>query len=310
MTEQVITTSGLTKDYGDGHGVFDLDLHVDAGEVFGYLGPNGSGKSTTIRMLLDLVRPTRGTATVLGHDPRHGDPTIRRRIAYVPGELNLWSGWTAREIVGYLAAMRGGVDTTRIADVADRLALDLDREVGNLSKGNKQKVGLVAAFAPRVELLVLDEPTSGLDPLLQVEFVRLVREAAADGTSVLLSSHVLSEVEHVADRVGIIRRGRLVDVLGVAELKAQASRTLEVTFAHDPPPGLVDLAGVSVLVTDGRVGRYEVAGGAGPDGRPFVDTFVKALAAHTVTGLRGEDADLEAIFLRYYADEPTGGVER
>ena len=303
MSEQVISTSGLTKDYGDGHGVFDLDLHVTAGEVFGYLGPNGSGKSTTIRMLLDLVRPTRGTATVLGHDPRHGNPARRERIAYVPGELNLWSGWTAREIIGYLAAVRGGVEDARIADVADRLDLDLDREVGNLSKGNKQKVGLVAAFAPRVELLILDEPTSGLDPLLQVEFLRLVREAAADGASVLLSAHVRSEVEHVADRVGIIRRGRLVDVLGVADLKAQASRTLEVTFAHDAPAGLANLAGVTELVTEGRVGRYDVAGGTGPDGRSVMDTFVKALAGHTVTGLRGEDADLEAIFLRYYADD-------
>jgi ABC-2 type transport system ATP-binding protein len=293
--EVVIRTEGLTKDYGDGRGVFDLDLEVRRGEVLGYLGPNGAGKSTTIRMLLDMVRPTSGRAEVLGVDPRHGDPAVRGRIAYVPGELSLWRGWTARHVIDYLGALRGGLDRTRVEALAERFALDLDRVVGELSKGNKQNVGLVSAFAARAELLILDEPTSGLDPLLQAEFVKLVRESIADGASVLLSSHVLGEVEHAADRVGIIRRGRMAAVLGMAELAAQASQTLEVTFEHDAPTAWPAPAGVEVLLVDGPVGRYRVDGS--------MDAFVKALAGHAVAGLRGHDADLEQVFLRYYADD-------
>ncbi len=296
--DTVVRTEGLTKDYGEGRGVFDLDLEVGAGEVLGYLGPNGSGKSTTIRMLLDMVRPTRGHAEVFGQNPRTAGPPLRSRIAYVPGELNLWSGWTAREILAYLATLRGGVEVGRTEAYADRLGLDLDRVVGNLSKGNKQKIGLVAAFAPRVELLILDEPTSGLDPLLQVEFIHMVRERVDDGTAVLLSSHVLSEVEHVAHRVGIIRRGRLVDIVGVEELKAEAARTLEVTFDGPVPERLGELDGVRLLLVHGTVGRFEVGG----DRPGAVDAFVKALAEHTVVALRGEDADLEQVFLRYYED--------
>ncbi|MGI9017660.1 MAG: ABC transporter ATP-binding protein [Euzebya sp.] len=265
MTSAAIRTTGLTKDYGGGRGVFDLDLEVAAGEVFGYLGPNGAGKSTTIRMLLDLVRPTSGQAEVLGHNPRTAGPGLRARLSYIPGELALWKGWTAGTIITYLGQLHGGFEAERVDELAQRFQLDLDRVVADLSKGNKQKVGLVAAFAPRSELLILDEPTSGLDPLLQIEFQKVLREAVAQRTSVLLSSHVLSEVEHVADRVGIIRAGRLVDIVGVADLTAKASHTLEVTFAHDAPtvwPG----------------------------------------ASHTVLGLRGHDADLEQVFLRYYAD--------
>jgi ABC-2 type transport system ATP-binding protein len=289
-----IRAEGLTRDYGGGRGVFDLDLEVHRGEVFGYLGPNGAGKSTTIRMLLDLVRPTRGRVEVLGVDPRAGGPALRRRIAFVPGELSLWRGWTAGQVVGYLGDLRGGVDPRRVADLADCFALDLDRVVGQLSTGNKQKVGLVAAFAADAELLVLDEPTSGLDPLLQVEFQRLVREAAAGGATVLLSSHVLAEVEHVARRVGIIRGGRLAAVLAMQDLVAQASQVLEVAFAHGAPTSWPPEAAVEVLVVDGDVGRYAVRGS--------VDAFVKALAQHTVRGVRGHDADLEQVFLRYYED--------
>lgn len=293
MTDLAVRTSGLTKDYDGGRGVFDLDLEVRRGEVMGYLGPNGAGKSTTIRMLLDMVRPTSGNAEVLGADPRTAGARLRGRISYIPGELSLWRGWTGREVLGFLGSMRGGFDPVRVARLAERLALDLDRVVGDLSKGNKQKVGLVAAFAQPCDLLILDEPTSGLDPLLQVEFQHLVREAVAEGSSVLLSSHVLGEVEHVATRVAIIRDGRLVDVLGLAELRAKASQMLEVTFAHDVPADLGRLDGVSLLLADGRVGRFAVTGP--------MDAFVKALAVHTVEGLRGHDADLEQVFLGYYA---------
>ncbi|HUG84809.1 MAG TPA: ABC transporter ATP-binding protein [Euzebya sp.] len=305
MSDVVIRTSGLTKDYGQGRGVFDLDLEVHRGEVLGYLGPNGAGKSTTIRMLLDMVRPTSGSAEVLGQDPRLARPSLRARLSYIPGELSLWRGWTGAEIIGYLGSLRGGFDGARVADLAGRFQLDLSRTVAQLSKGNKQKVGLVALFAPRSELLIMDEPTSGLDPLLQMQFQQLVREAVADGASVLLSSHVLSEVEGVAGRVAIIRSGRLVDVLGMAQLRAKASQTVEVTFAEAVPPQLGALEGIDLLVADGVVARYEVTGS--------MDTFIKALATHTVIGLRGHDADLEQVFLRYYADpadpDPRSGLK-
>lgn len=292
-----LRTSGLTKDYGGGRGVVDLDLEVRRGEVMGYLGPNGAGKSTTIRMLLDMVRPTAGRCEVLGVDPRTAGPGLRSRISYIPGELSLWRGWTGREVLDFLGSMRGGFAPDRVAALAERMALDLDRAISELSKGNKQKVGLVAAFAQPCDLLILDEPTSGLDPLLQVEFQHLVREAVAEGASVLLSSHVLGEVEHVATRVAIIRGGRLVDVLGLADLRARASQVLEVTFAHAVPADLGAIDGVELLLADGHVGRFAVTGP--------MDAFVKALAAHTVEGLRGHDADLEQVFLGYYAEGGT-----
>lgn len=296
-----VQTSSLTKDYGDGRGVFDLDLQVRRGEVFGYLGPNGAGKSTTIRMLLDMVRPTSGTATVLGQDPRTAGAVLRQRISYVPGELALWKGWTARTIIDFLGGLRGGFDRSRVEELAERLRLDLDRVVGDLSKGNKQKVGLVTALAAQADLLILDEPTSGLDPLLQVEFQALVREAADGGATVLLSSHVLNEVQQVAGRVGIIRRGRLVAVLGIDDLIARASQTLEITFAHDAPTTWPDLDGVDLVVADGQVGRYTVTGS--------MDAFVKSLSEHTVLGLRGHDADLEEIFLQYYSEDVAGQAD-
>ncbi len=294
MATVAVLTEGLTKDYGNGRGVFDLHLEVRVGEVFGYLGPNGAGKSTTIRMLLDMVRPTAGRVRVLGHDPRSAGVALRRRISYLPGELSLWTGWSGRQIIAYLTELHGGADPARIEDLARRFDLGLDRVVGDLSKGNKQKVGLVAAFAVPADLMILDEPTSGLDPLLQLEFVQLVREVADAGTTVLLSSHVLSEVEHVATRVGIIRDGRLAAILGIEDLQAQANQVVEVTFAHAVPPGLDALDGVTLVAVHDTVGRFGVAGS--------MDAFVKALAAHTVVGLRGHDADLEQVFLGYYRD--------
>ena len=293
----VIQTLGLTKDYGQGRGVFDLNLQVEEGEVFGYLGPNGAGKSTTIRMLLDMVRPTRGTAELFGEDPRLAGPELRRRVAYVPGELNLWAGWTAREIISYLLDLHGGGDPGRVASLAERLRLDLDRVVGALSKGNKQKVGLVAAFAPKVDLLILDEPTSGLDPLLQVEFIRMVRESAADGTSVLLSSHVLSEVEDVAGRVAIIRAGRIVDVDDVRTLRRRAGQQVELHVA-----GSVDLAQFEAVA-----GVREVRSRT-DDGRTVVvcelhgepDELLKLAARHHVVRWSAQDRELEDLFLDFY----------
>jgi len=212
----VLRTEGLVKEYGRGssrlRALDGLDLAIAPGEVFGFLGPNGAGKSTTIRVLLDQLRPTAGHAEVFGTAPRVGGPAQRARIGYLPGELAMAGRATSRELLTHLAQLRGGAGADRIAELADRLDLDLGRPIRSLSKGNKQKVGVIQAFMHHPELLILDEPTSGLDPLLQHEFQSMVREATADGATVFMSSHVLSEVEVVAERVAIVRAGRIVDL--------------------------------------------------------------------------------------------------
>lgn len=205
MSEAAILTEDLTKRYGKHQALDGLDLVVRRGEVFGFLGPNGAGKTTTIRLLLDLIRPTAGRVEVLGMDPRRQGREVRRRVGYLPGKLALYDRLTGREVLTYLGHLRDGVDWAHADSLARRLDLDLNRPIGALSRGNKQKVGLVQALMHRPELLILDEPTGGLDPLVQREFHRLVREASGEGRTVFLSSHVLGEVERVADRVGIIR---------------------------------------------------------------------------------------------------------
>jgi ABC-2 type transport system ATP-binding protein len=289
-----VACAGLTKRFGAHVAVADLDLEVAPGEVVGLLGPNGAGKSTTIRMLLDLVRPTAGTVRVLGRDPRRDGVAARREIGYVPGAPVLPGRPGAGELLTHLCALRGGEGADRVAGLAERLDLDLGRRVGALSRGNRQKVVLVQAFAHRPRLLILDEPTSGLDPLVQRTFHAMVREAAQEGAAVLLSSHVLSEVERMADRVGILREGRMVTASSVEELTRQARRRLDVTFAT-PPPGdaFAGLAGIRAE-TRGRVVSFTVEGP--------VDPLVKALAAHEVLGLTSHEADLEDVFLRLYRE--------
>ena len=224
MTEPVVLTEDLTKFYGKHLGLDGLDLEVRPGEVFGFIGPNGAGKTTTIRLLVDLIRPTRGRLRVLGQDPRSGGATLRRRLSYLPGELPLDGRQSARELLTFLGNLRGGVAQKQIDRLAERLQLDLSRPIRGLSKGNKQKVGLVQAFMGDPELLILDEPSSGLDPLLQQEFLAMVREVRASGRTVFMSSHVLAEVEHVADRVGILRAGRLVAVEDIEVLRQRFVR--------------------------------------------------------------------------------------
>ena len=214
-----ISSRGLTKDYGNGHGLFDLDLDVERGEVFGFIGANGAGKTTTMRLVMDLIRPDRGTVSVLGLDSRRDSLAIKRRVGYLPGELPQWPGVKAAHIIGLLAGLRGGVDPARITDLADRLQLDLSRRYADLSHGNKQKVGLIAAFMHAPELLILDEPTLGLDPLMQREVRDLVADSVAAGATCLLSSHVLAEVELACDRIGLIRDGRLLRVGSLTELR-------------------------------------------------------------------------------------------
>ena len=295
MSELVIEIDGLVKDYGAVRALDGVDLEVRRGEVFGFIGPNGAGKSTTIRILLDLLRPTAGTVRVLGEDPRAGGVALRARLGYLPGELALEEDATARDLLHHMAAVRAGSGVERIAVLAERFLLDLDRPVRTLSKGNKQKVGLVQALMHRPELALLDEPTSGLDPLLQGEFLDLVREERDAGTTVFLSSHVLSEIEGVADRVALVRDGRIVIVDDVAALRAAAGQRLEVTF--DGPVPVEALAGVDELVIEGSDARGVWRGPPRP--------LLAALAEHPVVHLELRDRDLQELVLGAYREEPS-----
>jgi ABC-2 type transport system ATP-binding protein len=291
-----IETAGLTKFYGETRGIEDLELTVEQGEVFGYLGPNGAGKTTTIRLLLDLIRPTRGRAAIAGLDIHDRSVDVRRLTGYLPGELKLPPRSTAIGFLSYLGRLRGGVDRRSIAELAERLDLDLGRRIGDLSKGNKQKVGVVAAFMHDPQLLVLDEPTSGLDPLRQHDVLGLVRERAAEGRTVFFSSHELDQVEHVAQRVGIVRDGRLIAVETIAVLKQRAIRRVEVRLAAPAAETerLRDVAGVrEVTIGDGVV-RIDVEGS--------MDALVKELARFPVQTLTSEAPELDEIFLSYYGD--------
>ncbi|HEX9767390.1 MAG TPA: ABC transporter ATP-binding protein [Nitriliruptorales bacterium] len=291
-----VRTSGLTKHYGDVRALIDLDLEVATGEVYGYLGPNGSGKTTTIRCLLDILRPTSGQVRVLGLDPQAASVEVRRRTGYLPGDLLVKERFTARALFDAWGALRGGVDRSQVDRLCERLELDPTRRVHDLSKGNRQKVGVVQAFAHEPELLVLDEPTSGLDPLVQNTVLELVSEARDAGATVLMSSHVLSEVERVADRVGIIRAGRLVAQEDVHVLKARALREMRVRFAGGIPPASFE--GLPSVRSAQVVGDELVVTVQGS-----VDTLLKALAQHEVESLISDEADLERVFLGYYTEE-------
>lgn len=301
----VVRTSGLIKDYRQGgrgelrtvRALDGVDLEVRRGEVFGFLGPNGAGKTTTLRILTDQLRPTAGEVRVLGATPRQGGAALRARIGYLPGELHLGGRATAGELLVHLARLRPGTDHARIGELAARLGLDLGRPVHGLSKGNKQKIGVAQAFLHDPELLLLDEPTSGLDPLLQHEVLALVREARDRGASVVLSSHVLSEVEQVAGRVAIIRAGRIVDVDDVATLRHRAGQRVELSFAApvDAAP-FAALTGVTDVQVDAATVRCQL------HGEP--DALIKLAARHHVVRWRAEDRELEELFLDHYRVAP------
>jgi ABC-2 type transport system ATP-binding protein len=294
-----IETRRLTKSYGGSRGIVELDLRVELGEVFGFLGPNGAGKTTTIRTLLDLQRPTSGEARLFGLDSRRDSVAIKRRVGYLPGELSLYDRLTGRDHLAWLARLRGGVGQGVIDELADRFGAELDRPIRDLSKGNRQKLGLIQALMHEPELVILDEPTTGLDPLMQEEFIRLAREVADEGRTVFLSSHDLDEVQRVADRVGIVRDGRLVTVESVDVLRRRAIRHVEITFAAPVDPArFAGLDGVVEAVGDGPVVKLSVSGG--------LDAIVKEAARHEVVDLLSEPADLEEIFLSYYRDELEG----
>jgi ABC-2 type transport system ATP-binding protein len=290
-----IEAVGLSKTYRGGvEALVDLDLRVEPGEVFGYLGPNGAGKSTTIRLFLGLIRPTRGSATLLGLDTQTDAVASRSAVGYLPGDLRLPDRLTGSEQLDSLARLRGAVDTAYRSEVCERLDVVLDRPIRQLSRGNRQKLGLVQAFMHRPELVVLDEPSAGLDPLLQAELRSLLRETAAAGATVFLSSHSLDEVQHVADRVGIIRKGRLTDVDAVESLRERALRHVTVTFAEPVDVDTLEgLDGVRVAGVDGRVVRLSAPETA-------MDALLKAVAPHRVLDFVSEPADLEEIFLELY----------
>ena len=300
MSDSVIRTEALSKDYGGGHGLFDLSLEIKRGEIFGFLGPNGAGKSTTMRLLLDLIRPTAGSASLLGLDSRRNSLEIRRRVGYLPGDFALYPKLDGTAMLDYLADLRGGVDRGVRDRLAERFDAQLDRPVHELSTGNRQKLGLIQAFMHEPELLILDEPIAGLDPLVQQSFHALLAEVAAAGRTVFLSSHTLSEVERVADRVAILRQGRLAVVDSLENLRGIAIQRLEVEFADGAPdPEVIRaLPGVRRADLDGRHLLVAFEGSADP--------LLKEIAEREVRSIRSRDDDLEEIFLHYYREEQDG----
>jgi ABC-2 type transport system ATP-binding protein len=292
----VVCAESLTKRYGRVLALDRLTLQVRVGEVLGFLGPNGAGKTTTLRLLMGYLRPTAGSARVYGHDAWRDRVAVHARTGYLPGDVRLWPRLTAREAAGHLARLRGLDHDQGTVDLAKRLDVDLDRPVGELSKGNRQKAGLLLALLGDPDLLLLDEPTSGLDPLIQQEFHHILRERVAAGAAVMLSSHVLSEVEHVADRVAIIRAGRLLIAESLATLRENARHTVEVRFASPPPPdAFAAVPGITDVRLEGPVLRCTMQGA--------VDPLVKTLGRYTVTDLNSREADLEETFLALYGQE-------
>lgn len=291
MATHAILTEGLTKRYGGALALDGLDLSVESGEVYAFLGPNGSGKTTTIRLLLGLHRPTSGRAEIFGIDAWRDPVAAHARVAYVAGEPFLWPALTGEETLAYLATLHGGTDTAYRERLVERFQLDTAKKVRALSKGNRQKVQLVAALATRADLLLLDEPTSGLDPLMEMVFRESVHEAKERGQTVFLSSHILSEVEAVCDRVAILRQGRLVDQGTLSQLRHLAAQTIEVTF-DGPAPALPALDGVSVAPAGDNALRFEVSGGVGP--------LMAALGTHPVLAISSREPSLEEVFLHHY----------
>ncbi len=293
LDRPALRISGLVKDYGRVHAVRGIDLEVRRAEVFGFLGPNGAGKTTTIRCILDLLRPTAGRIEVLGLDPLRDGVAVRRRLAYVPGELRLPERQTGRQLVAAISRLRGGIDPARVRELAERLSLDLGRRLRDLSSGNRRKVALLLAFASDAELLVLDEPTSGLDPLMQHEFLRLVREAREAGTTIFLSSHVLSEVQRAADRVAVLRAGQIVALGTVDELRGRARQRVDVWFVDAPPAA--ELSAVPGLEDQLVEGHRFAAVLSGP-----IQPLLEVLARHPVASMLVEEPDLEEAFLDLY----------
>jgi ABC-2 type transport system ATP-binding protein len=292
--ECVLSIDRLVKDYGSVQAVRGISLELRRGEILGFLGPNGAGKSTTIRCVLDLLRPTAGQIEVFGLDPRRDGVAVRARLTYLPGELRLPERTTGGQLVESIGRLRGGFEAARRDQLAERLKVDLDVQTRQLSSGNRRKLALLLAFLWPAELLVLDEPTSGLDPLMQHEFLGLVREARDAGASVFLSSHVLSEVQRVADRVAVLRSGQLVAQGTVEELRGRARQRVEVWFEGAVPSGADRVEGLADCVVEGRRLTAALVGSIQP--------LLKFLASHSVASMLVEEPDLEEAFLDLYEE--------
>lgn len=292
--DHVIDVQGLVKRFGATTALDELDLEVRTGEVHGFLGPNGSGKSTTIRVLLGVMRADGGTARLFGEDPWRDAVRLHRRLAYVPGDVTLWPSLSGGEVIDLMGRLRGGLDPRRRAELIERFELDPTKKGRTYSKGNRQKVALVAALASDVELLVLDEPTSGLDPLMEEVFTQCVQDVRDRGRSVLLSSHILAEVERLCDRVSIIRAGRTVESGTLAELR-HLTRTSVTAEVERTPDGLAAVPGVHDLEVSGTTVRFEVE-------THLIGPAIERLSAAGITSLTSQPPTLESLFLRHYGD--------
>ncbi len=300
--ENAISVSGLVKNFGPTRALDGLDLTVATGEVHGFLGPNGAGKTTTIRVLLGLLRADGGQATLLGGDPWRDAVTLHKRLAYVPGDVTLWPNLSGGEVIDLLGRLRGGLDPKRRKDLLERFDLDPRKKGRAYSKGNRQKVGLIAALASNVELLLLDEPTSGLDPLMEEEFRQVIAEEARNGRTVLLSSHILSEVEALCDRVSIIRLGRTVETGTLAQLRHLTRTSISAELAS-PPNGFAELPGVhDVHIHDHQV-KLQVDS-------TQLDAVLRQLSASGVRSLVSQPPTLEELFLRHYETPETAGANQ
>lgn len=300
MSTPVIQTFGLSKSYKRGKvALSGLDLTVNQGEIFGYLGPNGAGKTTTIRLLLDLIRPDKGRASVLGLDVNKDSIAIRKRIGFLPGEMNLWEGQTGKRVIGYMGDLRGGVDPKFVASLIERLDFDPSKTVRSYSSGNRRKLGLILAVMHRPEVLILDEPTNGLDPLMQQVFHQLMLEERARGATVFLSSHILSEVQAICERVAILREGTLRKVERVDELVRVNFQWLTLEFRQPVPVSrLQGVPGVADVSADGNRIKLRLTGDADP--------VLRALEGEYIVNLRTQEPSLEEIFLTYYSDATNG----
>ena len=292
----IIRMRNLTKQYGKKHAIKNIDLDVMKGDIFGYLGPNGAGKTTTIRTMLDFIRPTTGMVSVLGLDSRANSVQIRKRIGYLPGDIVLYEKMTGRQLLKYIYGLRGGLDWNFVMQLVERFEANIDQSIRTLSRGNKQKIGLIQAFMHVPELIIMDEPTNGLDPLMQQEFYRLVEETNKKGATIFISSHIVPEIERLCSKVGIIRNGELVTVEEVEELKRKALR--RITFVFDEPVSeeeFANLPGVRDVEVEGSAVKCTIKG--------HIDALVKTAARHKVIKIISDDGNLEEIFLDFYAVE-------
>ncbi len=298
--DNVIQTQDLTKVYTGAVRALDhLSLEVKRGEIFGYLGPNGAGKTTTIRLLLDFIRPTEGSAALLGMDARRDSIAIKQRIGYLPSELSLWDSLTGQQIVRFVGAARGAYDAAYVGALAERLEFDLSKKVRSYSTGNKRKLGLIIALMNKPDLLILDEPSSGLDPLMQQTFYQMMQETRAEGRTVFLSSHILSEVQAICDRVGILRGGKLQAVLRVDELTHTDFRHVTLRLRDAVQASLVaNVPGVSNVSVDGKVLKLQLLG--------EFDPLLRAISGQYIEDMEVQEPTLEEVFLKYYGAQPAG----